>query len=291
MRRSREAIFLAGATRDCAETRRGLRSELRARGYDVRPDGNPGDGYGDALICRRLQQALLSVHVLGGSYEAFVEKQIRHALDLDQRVVFWFTREAESTTDSRQAALIDRIRAGSLGKDCEWIDRCSAQALADHVAEKLKPRPVVAQPPRDGGKAPICLLCDPATPEDAAFSREVQAKITEQERMTVEVLVADSLGASVRDNLHKQLLRESDGLLLYCKLAPERWLYRTAEHVIHAEGSRQRQRPCESKGFLLADPSVLPDSPVPLFRPSPEFRLSDIEPFLARLRDRSAHAA
>ncbi len=284
MRRSREAIFLAGATRDCRDARRGLVSELRARGYDVRPDGTIDAGHSADLIRKELKPALLSVHVLGAAYEEFVESQIKIALDLDKPIVFWLTREAESTSDARQAKLIDDIRLGRFQQDCEWLNLRSAQAFADHIIEKLKPRRVAAAPPPNG-KARIYLLCDPTTPEDAAFSRDIQARIREQERMAVEVPVADSLA------VHEQLLRDSDGLLLYRNSAPERWLYRTAEHVIHAETLSQRQRPCDSKGFLLTDPSVLSGSPVDLFRPSPEFTLNDIEPFLARLRNRSAHAA
>jgi hypothetical protein len=82
--------------------------------------------------------------------------------------------------------------------------------------------------------------------------------------MAVEVPVTNSLSASERNNLHEQLLRDSDGLLLYRNSAPERWLYRTVEHVIYAETLSQRQH--DSKGFLLTDPSVHSGSPVDLFQ-------------------------
>ena len=104
----------------------------------------------------------------------------------------------------------------------------------------------------DGAVARIYLLCDPTTPVDASFAAEVERQIRDQERMDVALPVP-----SQTDDDHERLLREADGLLLYRNAAPERWLYRTAEHLIHAERLSQRGTPYNSKGFLLGDPSVI----------------------------------
>jgi len=283
MRRSREAVFLAGTTRDAFEARKSLGKELHAHGYDVRPDGPIDDGYSSALIKKELAPALLSVHILGGQYDPFLEKQIDLALELDQRLVFWFTREAETTQDPRQKQLIEEIRLGKRGTASEWLNSRNAQAFAQHLFEKLKPRPQSAAPAASA-KARIYLLCDPTTPGDADFARDLQAKIEKLEGMTVD-LPAPNGGD------HQRLLRDSDGLLLYRREAPEQWLRLTAPYVIHAETLIDRLRPCNAKGVLLADPSLLPAGAVPIFRSSSEFTSSDIEPFLAKLRDRGAHAA
>jgi len=280
MRRSRESVYIAGTTRDASDARKSLRNELRARGYDVRPDGPIDEGFSSALIKKELQPALLSAHILGGTYDAFIDKQIDLALELDKRLVFWITREAESTQDARQKQLIDGIKGGRRQQDCEWLNSRSAQAFAEHLLEKLKPRPSVATANGYGqGKARIYLLCDPTTPEDAGFARDLQSKIREHEGMVVELPVADSPAA-----FHNQMLRDSEGLLLYRNAAPERWLYENAQDIVHAENLNQRRRPCDSKGFLLTDPSVLKGSPIPMFKPSPQPNLADIEPFLAKLR-------
>ena len=70
MRRSREAIFVAGVARDCVEFRAQLVAELRAHGYDARPDGNPDKLIADAYLKGELANALLSIHVLGGAYDS-----------------------------------------------------------------------------------------------------------------------------------------------------------------------------------------------------------------------------
>ena len=82
MRRSREAVFIAGTTRDCAQARGELWRELKAYGYDARPDGNPDRGYSDLYLKQELDRALLSIHVLGGVHDRFVEKQIDVALEM-----------------------------------------------------------------------------------------------------------------------------------------------------------------------------------------------------------------
>lgn len=280
MRRSREPIFLGGAPRDATEPRTALGKELRAQGYDVRPDGNPDEGSSDKLIKKELERAKLSVHVLGPTYKPFVERQIELALELERPLVLWITRAALATVDTAQKQLIARLQADGR----EWLDSKSAQDFAKHILDKLKPRGDIAgASPQEPAAKRIYLLCDPSTPEDNAFARDVQQQISARERMLVHLPATDSPNASAA---HEQLLRESEGLLLYRKSAPEPWLRLTALHVIHAEALGNRT--CQSKGFLLNDPSVLRDSPVPLFQPSPQFSLSDIEPFLAKLRTGSA---
>jgi hypothetical protein len=107
--------------------------------------------------------------------------------------------------------------------------------------------------------------------------------------MHVELPLANSPNVSARQDLHEKLLRESDGLLLYRKAAPERWFREAFQDVVFAERLYQRA-PLVSKGFLLNDESALKGFPG-IFQQSPEFTLKDIELFLAPLRERGAHAA
>src|SRR4029453_12925432 len=102
--------------------------------------------------------------------------------------------------------------------------------------------------------------CDPTTPEDAGFARELQADIQKQEGMHVELPLANSPNVSARQDLHEKLLRESDGLLLYRKAAPERWFREAFQDVVFAERLYQRP-PLVSKGFLLNDESALKGFP------------------------------
>ena len=289
MRRNRQPVFLAGVARDGVSVRESLRIELEKRGHDVRPAGNPDRGYSPALINKALDGALLSVHVLGATHADFVETQIKLAFDAGRRLVFWITREAENTQDVKQRKLIELISKGEGAyMGCEWLNSRSAQGVAEYAMEKLRPSPLTAATNGKGVKR-IYLLCDPTTPEDAGFASELQEKIVAQEHMQVELPIMQSAG--MPQDRHHKLLGEADGLLLYRNTAPIPWLLHNATDVIHAEMLSRRQKPCDAKGFLLGDPSVLSDSSVPLFRASDGFSLGDIEPFIARLRERSAHAA
>ena len=97
MRRRREANFSGGVARDAVSARKGLRSELYAQGDDVRPEGNIDVAFDKVLIRKALQLALLSVHEIGGTYTDFLRTQIDFALELDKRLVFWITREQETS--------------------------------------------------------------------------------------------------------------------------------------------------------------------------------------------------
>jgi hypothetical protein len=282
MRRSRQAIFLAGVTRDCVRLRKELWTELKAHGYDAGADGNPDRGLSDTYIKSELERALISIHVLGGSHDAFMERQIELAREVGKPLLFWLTRDAEHA-DGPQRQFVDAVRdAGH-----EWLTGSAPQAIARTVAQKLKPSATAPTAFATATRkvARIYLLCDPTTPADAEFATDVQRQIRLEEEMDVE------LPAQTQPTLHERLLRDADGLLLYRSDAPERWLYRTTEHVIHAEKLSQRSSPYTSKGLLLQDPNAIPEAPVPVYPASRPFRLSDIEPFLAQLRRKMNDAA
>jgi hypothetical protein len=284
MRRSREAVFIASVTDDCLKARNGLRDELRALGYDVRPDGPIDEGFSDELVRKEIEPAILSVHVLGGAYDPFVEHQIELAVELDKRLVFWFTRDAETSPDSRQQTLMETIRK-ELETHPSWdlLNSRSPRAVIQVLLGMLRPQsPALPTPKRE--TAQVYALCDPTTPEDALAARQIQEQIHRSEGMEVHLPVAGSGGGVVRSDVHEKFLRASDGLLLIHKAAPVRWLFQTMPDVIYAERLVQRP-PVRSKAFLLSDPSVLQGfSGVPVIQQPEELKLSDLEPFLAPLR-------
>lgn len=296
MRRSREAVFVAGSTEETLQAAGELRRELRAQAYDVRPDALPDEGYGDDLLQRELKPVLLSVHLLGAAYDPFAEHLIDLAIQLGKRLVFWLTPEAEESQDARQRNLIDQIRAGSKQAG-EWalVRNRSSRAVIQDIMGMLRPKPLgaptAAPPARNDEAAKVYVLCDPRTAEDAERAREIQAQIRAKENMQVDLpAIAAPDGATLAD-LHQKLLRECDGLLLYRKVAPPGWLFQTSSDVVFAERLVVRP-PVRSKAFLVNDPSLLQGiAGVPFIPQTDEFRLSDLEPFLAPLRKRDAYAS
>ena len=141
MRRRREAVFIASTSDDCSKARAGLRNELRALGYDVRPDGPIDKGFDDDLIKEDIKPAMLSVHLLGGVYDSFVDHQIDLTMELEKRLVFWLTREAENTQDLRQRGLIEAIRLGKRQRG-QWslLNNISQRAVIHDLLGMLRPR-------------------------------------------------------------------------------------------------------------------------------------------------------
>jgi hypothetical protein len=290
MRRSREAVFIASSTDETLQAGGELRRELRAQAYDVRPDGPLDDGYADDLIEREMKPAVLSVHLLGATYDPFAEHLIDLAVQLKKRLVFWLTRQAEESPDARQRNLVEQIRKGSKQAG-EWALVCnpSSRTVIQDILGMLRPKPAAAPVNTNSDAARVYVLCDPKTAEDAERAREIQDRIHEKEKMRVDLSVSASSGGITAADLHQKMLRECDGLLLYRKAAPAGWLFQTFPDVLFAERLVERP-PLRSKAFLVNDPSLLQGiAGVPIIPQSDEFRLSDLEPFLAPLRKREAY--
>jgi len=291
MRRGREAVFIAGSTDHTLQAAKELRQELRAQAYDVRPEGPLDEGYSDELIGKEMQPAVLSVHLLGPAYDSFAEHLIDLAIKLEKRLTFWLTREAEESQDARQRQLLEQIQQ----KPGDWtlLRNRSSRAVIQDILGMLRPKPAAA-PANTNGHAPrVYVLCDPNTPEDAERAREIQARIREKEHMQVDLPATAPQGGLTLAELHQKMLRECDGLLLYRKAAPKKWLLETYNDVLFTEDLVDRPTPVQSKAFLVNDPSVLLGrvGGVPILPQAEEVRLSDLEPFLAPLRKRNAHAA
>jgi hypothetical protein len=108
-------------------------------------------------------------------------------------------------------------------------------------------RPVSVTP--DDASPRVYLLCDPTTPEDAGFAREVQEQIRTQEHMRVELprVPSDAFSPGAQ---HDRLLGDCDGLLVYCEKAPAKWYSRNLADLLTAE-HRSRARALRSKALLV----------------------------------------
>jgi hypothetical protein len=291
MRRSRQAVFIACGSEDWGKAGDELRRELRAHAYDVRPDGPLDEGYADDLIEQDLKPAVLSVHILGAAYDPFVEHLIDLAIRLDKRTAFWLTSEGEASQDARQRKLIEQIRSEEKQRgDWALLRNRSSRAVIDDILRMLEPKPALPRVNGAGAAVRIYVLCDLSTYEDAERARNIQAKISETEKMQVDLPPVIGSGGATRADLHYQLLRECDGLLLYRKAAPEHWLFQALPDVVYTERLVERP-PVRSKAFLLNDPAILRGfTGVPVITQSDDSRLGDLEPFLAPLRKRGEHA-
>jgi hypothetical protein len=294
LRRKCERVFIASPAADCLDVWKQLREELRDLDYDVQPEGWRDEAFGDELLRKEMEGARLSVFLLGEAYNPVVEQQIRLAADLDQRLMIWLAPGAEAAAQSKQTRLIDLLRNGKRPDHPEialpqgWAllpNGTTLRQLSDEVETFLKSRTTPPPPlPSTEGVSSVYIVHDATTAEDNRIASELRQQIVQQEGMKVHLSQADFSSASELRLRHEGLLQTCDGVLLCRNAAPKEWLMQVAPEVILAERLLQRQ-PFKSRAFLVDDPSPWKGVPNLQAIPyGPQFRLGDLEPFLAPLR-------
>src|SRR5262249_13038373 len=142
MRRKGEVVFVATPAEDAFEAGNDLCNELRAQGYVVRPEA-PLDGfaYSDKAVKAQIEPAVLSVHLFGNKYDEFAARQVRLAVELGKRVLFWVPRGALESADARQRELLESIRnAEGIKAPFELFEGVAARNMIAEVIHALKPQ-------------------------------------------------------------------------------------------------------------------------------------------------------
>jgi hypothetical protein len=274
-------LFVASPAEDVFEPCEDLRNELLAQGYVVRPEA-PLDGlYSDKAIKKEIDPALFSVHLLGAQHNDFAERQIRLAVDLGKKVVFWIQKRALDSSGAQQKRLLESIRNGEgiTSPFARFLDT-PVRNLISEVLHMLKPS-TAAPVTNNSGERSVYLICDRSDKEDSEFAERLRETIHTSERLRVFLPEAGPPGGSIEDS-HQARLRACDGVLLYRNSAPLAWLQQQACGVLLAEQILQRPA-FLSKAFLVDDPDVLPGFPNVISR-SPQFDFKALEPFLEPLR-------
>src|SRR6185436_15745850 len=102
LRRAHERVHVAWPEEECLVAWQQLNDELRSKGFDVQPMGPRDVSFADKLLMQDMENAVLSVHLLGSVYDQFSERMALLAANLEHQMMFWMTSGAESTTDERQ---------------------------------------------------------------------------------------------------------------------------------------------------------------------------------------------
>jgi hypothetical protein len=292
LRRANQRVHVAWPVDECLTAWTQLSDELKSKGFDVQPMGPRDASFADKLLMQDMDQAVLSVHLLGSVYDQFSERMALLAANLDHQMMFWMTSGAESTADEKQKALINAIRSGVRPDDLkrEWphgwslIADAGVRKFIDAVVTKLRPQPPQVPVTALLDTPTIYIVYDATTAEDTKVALDLKDQIAQHEKMQVFVSRADLSSPTELKLWHENLLRSCDGVLLYRNAAPEGWWNQLAPEIILAERRFERQ-PMKSRAFLLPRPpswEVGPDVKViPYHAP---FTLSQIEPFLDPLR-------
>ena len=292
LRRANQRVHVAWPIDECLTAWTQLSDELRSKGFDVQPMGPRDASFADKLLMQDMDQAVLSVHLLGSAYDEFSERMALLAANLEHHMMFWMASGAESTVDEKQKALVNAIRSGVRPDDPkrEWpqgwslIADAGIRKFIDAVLTKLRPQPRQAPVTAPPDTPTIYLVHDATTAEDTKVALDLRDQIARHEKMQVFVSRADLSSPTELKLWHENLLRSCDGVLLYRNAAPEGWWNQLAPEIILAERRFERQ-PMKSRAFLLPQPpswEVGPDVKVIPYQAPFEF--ARLEPFLDPLR-------
>lgn len=284
MLRGRERAFVARAPADAADERDALIREIRAAGYALSPPPEGAIPKGlDAKVLRRfIADAGVSVHIIGGAGDDSIRSQIDLSLDAGKKVFFYFAH-GHASASGEHARLIDDIRENKWGlAEGTWslLEGRSPAILRQELIGLLKPGGPMMDAAQSAGMR-VYVLCDPTSPEDAGFGREIQAQIHKREAFEVELTQPAAESHAPADR-HEHLLEGCDGLLLYRQKAPDRWYQRNFADLLTAD-DRKRSRALRSKALLVAGSTMVIPGLTVIERREP-FDIGQLEPFLAPLR-------
>ena len=284
-----EKVFVARAADDVTEERESLIREIRAAGFAISPP--PQGAIPKWLDCLEIRKYIreatrVSVHLLGASYDPAVREQIDDAREEGKMLVFYLARGHEKAT-GEQRALIEEVRANNWDLPAESRDLLANRSKLEDLIKLLQPQCPQAVGVQNGA-ARVYVLCDPTSPEDAGFGRELQGKIRDKEKFDV-ILPQAAAGSSSPGSEHDRLLASCDGLLLYRPRVLTNWYERHFKDFVAAE-YRARERQLKSKALLAADPDVKIEGLTVIPRSVP-VELKQLEPFLAPLRTGQGEAA
>lgn len=204
--------------------------------------------------------------------------QINLSIEAEKRVIFCLLR-GHAAAAGEQKKLIEDIRENRLNlPDRSWnllVSRSAHTLVEDLIALLAAPKPATTT---GDERSRVYLFCDPTTPDDATFAREIQERLRDQERMQVELPATPAEGASPSVQ-HERMLSECDGVLLYYDKAPVKWYQRNFADLLMAD-ARVRAKELKSKALLTGSSPIMIPGLTVIQRQTP-FDLGQLEPFLA----------
>ena len=285
MRNQRQAIYLAEPSAELEPTWELVRKELSAHGYSIVPLDRLDEFFAQEALVAELRPAILTVHLLGGSFHEFSVRQARLACELQKRAVVWIAPDVP--LDSRQREFVD-AQAGFSASKARYVFLTNQRdwQLTPAILEELAPKPEILPPSLDGGPASIYLICDRTDPAEAGVGARLRDSIMEREKMRVFLPGVDKDPSSL-DAEHRSHLSTCDGVLLYWGRAGKEWFLENYVDVNRACRNVRASRPFRSEAIVLGKPDDPRKSDVDgrlVIRDFDEPRLDRLEPFLAPLR-------
>ncbi len=293
MRRSREAVYVAECPWGLEAAENGIRqerkrlqddrgkvvTELSVKGYRVLPEVRIDQSMLDTVGREWLDEAKVSIHLLGATPDPLAIEQARLAMELNKPLITWTAKSRLHLDETEYGEMLrELMRYEDPDSRSQFLEGQSVEELKEEILQLLRPRPAKPEPPAADGPW-IYIVCD--RHEDADFKRagEIAKLIEEKDGFHVDLPIKESADPGVFRADHERKLRACEGLLLYWGQGSEDWFGAIIGRLI----GRQT---FASKAIVLGDPSrgqvALPNTPViPLYG---DFAYQELDPFLQPLR-------
>lgn len=281
------AVYLAETTKDLIEERNSIKSELLQFNYRVLPEQPlPQDAEELAAVVRNfLQQAKLSIHLVGASYglrPEGEERSIPHIqYDLAAEVsrqtqLIWMPPEL-APKDKSQAEFIAQVK-----NDSPDYWQTKLEDLKTAIQKKLQPAtPSGWEQDDEDDPVNVCLFCHE---QDLNSVKPLYSHLTINETFKVKLPLKEA--ESFQNQ--KQLLQSSDAVILYYGTADQDWFV-NVWRLIQRHSSTGRDKPILAKAIYTGQPPTpekdLLDADDPLvLKNYGQFTVDSIEPFVEKIR-------
>jgi len=283
-------IYLAETTKDLVEERNRILSELVQFNYRVLPDQPlPQDADELSKVARNhLQQARLSVHLVGASYGIRPEGEDRSIPHIQFDLAAEVSRQAQLTqivwlpTDLTPKDKSQQDFVANLRNNSPDYLQTKLEDLKTVIRKKLQPAMTNGWKENgEGDPVNVCLFCHE---QDMNSVKPLFSHLTINETFNVKLPLKDA--QSLQN--HKQLLQASDAVLLYYGAADEDWfvnIWRQIQRHISAG----RTKPILAKAIYTGYPPTTEkdlldsDDPV-IIRNYGQFTPNALAPFIEKIR-------
>lgn len=266
-------VYLAQTTTDRSEYRDSIRNELLSRSFHVLPDAELPDTAAEyrTAVSENLNQARLSIHLIGEKYGRMLEGDEDHSIvQIQNELAAEHSSKAPNFSrliwiapnlgaqGKRQLEFLDLLRNSEEAQNgAELLER-PFEELKNRTIEKLTPAKVLqftgdAPPPTDE-LVRIYLMCDKLDFDSVTAIRDYLYEKSED----YEVILAAREGEETMQTqviqYHKDNLLECDATLIYYGHGNEFWLHSKVSDLrkVRAWG---RARPL-LKGIYRAGPET-----------------------------------
>jgi hypothetical protein len=262
----RKTIYLAETGHDLSVQRNIIKRELQRHGYIVLPNKTLPDNINEfeRIVRKEIDEASLSIHLIGSAYgeipegadRSMVDLQNRYAAEKSQRVskeaftrLIWISPSLVNASE-RQKAFIESIKRDTEAQEGAEILQTPLEDFKNIVREELMDSPEKRSLDETGGKS-VYLV------HDKVDANEVKPIIEAIEKSGYKVLTPEFDGEllDLRQK-HIENLRNFDSAIIYKGKVNDQWVRMKVLDLLKAPGFG-RKKPIKGKAVVTTPGSKL----------------------------------